>query len=102
MVNGSLVRVRLGRPAADWHTFIFAAHHIICDGWSIDVILDEFLQLCALAPWTVESRRHCSCLALPASRGQFLVPLLSRLKFGLEVVSTAVASGKLTVDDDAP
>jgi hypothetical protein len=50
--------------------------------------------------WTVESRRHYSRLALPPSGGQFLVPLLNRLKSGLEAVGAAATSGKLTVDDD--
>jgi hypothetical protein len=37
--------------------------------------------------WTVESRRHYSQLALPARGGQFLVPLLKRLKSGFEAVA---------------
>jgi amino acid adenylation domain-containing protein len=45
MVDGPLVRGELFRIAPDEHAFIFTAHHIVCDGWSMNVILDELAQL---------------------------------------------------------
>jgi amino acid adenylation domain-containing protein len=39
--NGPLVRMSLLRLATDSHALIFTAHHAVCDGWSINVLLDE-------------------------------------------------------------
>lgn len=36
MVRGQLVKM-----SADHHVLIFTAHHIVCDGWSINVLVDE-------------------------------------------------------------
>ncbi|GAC1539614.1 MAG: hypothetical protein NVS2B17_15040 [Candidatus Velthaea sp.] len=47
LVSGPLVRMALLRLGADDHALIFTAHHIVCDGWSINVILDELAQLYA-------------------------------------------------------
>ncbi|WOJ88236.1 aminotransferase class III-fold pyridoxal phosphate-dependent enzyme [Methylocapsa polymorpha] len=45
LVNGPLIRAQLARWAADDHAFVLTAHHIICDGWSINVIIDELAKL---------------------------------------------------------
>lgn len=42
--KGPLVRAQLVRMAADYHILIFTAHHIVCDGWSINVLVDELSQ----------------------------------------------------------
>lgn len=47
MVDGPLVRGQLLRLGDDEHAFIFTAHHIICDGWSMNVILNEVAELYA-------------------------------------------------------
>jgi amino acid adenylation domain-containing protein len=49
LVNGPVARGHLVRLAPDSHAFIFTSHHIVCDGWSVNVILDEFAQLYAAA-----------------------------------------------------
>ncbi len=47
LVAGPLVRGHLIRLGADAHAFVFTAHHIVCDGWSINVLLDEFATIYA-------------------------------------------------------
>ncbi|WP_048645962.1 hybrid non-ribosomal peptide synthetase/type I polyketide synthase [Nitratireductor soli] len=41
LVNGPLVRAQMARLAADRHVLVFTAHHIVCDGWSVNVIVEE-------------------------------------------------------------
>ncbi len=41
LVEGPLFRTTLVAMAGDRHTLVLTAHHIICDGWSVNVILDE-------------------------------------------------------------
>ncbi len=41
LVNGPLVRAALLSLADDEHALIFSAHHIICDGWSMGIILKD-------------------------------------------------------------
>ena len=38
---GPLVRATLVRLAADRHVLVFTAHHIVCDGWSVNIILGD-------------------------------------------------------------
>ncbi len=45
LVNGPLIRAELVRFAADDHALVLTAHHIICDGWSFNVIIDELSRL---------------------------------------------------------
>src|SRR5205085_4938133 len=45
LVNGPLVRVRLLKFTDQRHELLFTLHHIICDGWSINVLLRELTQL---------------------------------------------------------
>ena len=40
---GPLLRVGLIRQAADKHLLVVAMHHIISDGWSMQIIVDEFV-----------------------------------------------------------
>ncbi len=43
--QGPLLRIKLLRLAPDEHSVLFTSHHIVCDGWSTNVILDELAQL---------------------------------------------------------
>ncbi|MCW5737640.1 MAG: amino acid adenylation domain-containing protein [Enhydrobacter sp.] len=43
--NGPLVRAALVRLAADRHVLLFTAHHIVCDGWSMNVVLNDLAGL---------------------------------------------------------
>ena len=38
---GPLVRCGLARPAKDRHVLLLTAHHIVCDGWSVNIILGD-------------------------------------------------------------
>jgi len=41
LLNGPLVRATLFRLEPQHHALIFTSHHIVCDGWSTNVLLDE-------------------------------------------------------------
>ncbi len=41
LVQGPLVRVQLVQRSHDDYLIVFAAHHIICDGWATAVLLEE-------------------------------------------------------------
>ncbi|SOB88723.1 non-ribosomal peptide synthetase [Streptomyces sp. 1331.2] len=50
LTSARLLRVTLVRTADDEHVLLLALHHIVCDGWSIEVLIRD---LCAL--YAVES-----------------------------------------------
>ena len=45
LVNAPAARVQLVRLAADEHVLVFTAHHIVCDGWSINVFVNELAEI---------------------------------------------------------
>jgi len=45
LVEGPLIRARLLRLQPDRHVLILTSHHIVCDGWSTSVVLDELATL---------------------------------------------------------
>ena len=45
LLNGPVLRLRLFRLEPESHALVFTSHHIVCDGWSINVLLDELSQL---------------------------------------------------------
>ena len=45
LTGGPLVRIQLIRLDADSHVLIFTSHHIICDGWSTNVLLNDLAEL---------------------------------------------------------
>ena len=45
LAHGPMVRAQLVKLRAGDHHLIFTTHHIVCDGWSTNVILDELSQL---------------------------------------------------------
>ncbi len=45
LVQGPLLRTHLAKTAEDQHVLFVTAHHIICDGWSIAVALEETTKL---------------------------------------------------------
>ncbi len=45
LTTGPLARVKLVKLEEELHVLIFVGHHIVCDGWSFAVILDELCQL---------------------------------------------------------
>ncbi|MFK0090370.1 amino acid adenylation domain-containing protein [Pseudomonas sp. NPDC090755] len=42
--NGPLLRVKLLHCAEDEHVLVLTLHHIVCDGWSMDVMAREFVS----------------------------------------------------------
>lgn len=42
---GPLVRMQLLRFGVHDHALLFSAHHVVCDGWSINVLLDELSKI---------------------------------------------------------
>ena len=44
LVGGPLFRAFLVKLGAEKHALVFSAHHIVCDGWSVNVVLDELSQ----------------------------------------------------------
>lgn len=45
LVNGPLIRARLVRLSRNGHALILTVHHIICDGWSLNVLLEELAEI---------------------------------------------------------
>ncbi len=45
LINGPLIRAKLVRIAPDDHVLFITAHHIICDGWSVNIVLSELSEL---------------------------------------------------------
>ncbi|MRF43345.1 amino acid adenylation domain-containing protein [Escherichia coli] len=45
LASGPLLRVRLLQLAAQEHILLLTLHHIVADGWSMNVLIDEFLLL---------------------------------------------------------
>src|SRR5579883_636263 len=47
--NGPLVRAQLVRLDTEYHILVFTSHHIVCDGWSTNVLLSDLAQLYSAA-----------------------------------------------------
>ena len=41
LVNGPLIKVGLIKQSSNLHSLVITAHHIICDGWSIGILLQD-------------------------------------------------------------
>ena len=44
LITGPVVRIRLVRLDQQSHVVLFTSHHIVCDGWSTNVIIDELAK----------------------------------------------------------
>ena len=44
LISGPLVRMTVFRREPDDHVVLFVLHHLICDGWSLGIILNEFFE----------------------------------------------------------
>ena len=47
LVEGPPIRARLFKLSETAHALVLTAHHIICDGWSINVIVTELAEIYA-------------------------------------------------------
>ena len=45
LVKGPLIRVRVVKLAEALHQVLVTAHHIVCDGWSIDVLISDLAAI---------------------------------------------------------
>jgi amino acid adenylation domain-containing protein len=45
LLNGPMIRLRLLRLDTEAHALLLTTHHIVCDGWSTNVLLDELAAL---------------------------------------------------------
>ncbi|MBV4490400.1 non-ribosomal peptide synthetase [Pseudomonas oryzicola] len=45
LASGPLLRVRLLQLAEQEHVLLLTLHHIVADGWSMNVLIDEFLRI---------------------------------------------------------
>jgi amino acid adenylation domain-containing protein len=46
LVEGPMVRAQLVKMEPGYTCLVFTAHHIVCDGWSTNVLLDELPKIC--------------------------------------------------------
>ena len=44
LANGPLLRILLLKLADDEHVLLLTLHHIVSDGWSMNVLIDEFMR----------------------------------------------------------
>jgi amino acid adenylation domain-containing protein len=49
LVQGPLLRAQLVKLAADKHLLLITGHHLVCDGWTVNVIVDELGELYSAA-----------------------------------------------------
>ncbi len=47
LVEGPLIRAHLFELSPDSHALVLTTHHIVCDGWSINVIISEVAEIYA-------------------------------------------------------
>ncbi|WP_346239112.1 amino acid adenylation domain-containing protein [Niabella insulamsoli] len=45
IIHGPLIRFALFHLSADRHIFIITVHHLICDGWSLGILLEDLSKL---------------------------------------------------------
>ncbi|WP_459746952.1 condensation domain-containing protein, partial [Pseudomonas sp. 3A(2025)] len=64
LVNGPLLRVKLLKLAEDDHVLVLTLHHIVSDGWSMPVMVDELVSL-------YEGHRLGDAVSLPAMPIQY-------------------------------
>ncbi|QWA30646.1 non-ribosomal peptide synthetase [Pseudomonas sp. RC3H12] len=62
--HGPLLRARLLRLAADEHVLVLVLHHIVADGWSMPILVDELVR-------GYESHLHGQAPQLPALAFQY-------------------------------
>ncbi|MGO2713545.1 amino acid adenylation domain-containing protein [Pseudomonas helleri] len=44
LANGPLLRIKLLKLGADEHVLLLTLHHIVSEGWSMNVLIDEFIR----------------------------------------------------------
>ncbi|UJP66882.1 non-ribosomal peptide synthetase [Mongoliitalea daihaiensis] len=44
LADGPLIRFRLLKLSGDWYQLVIVAHHVVCDGWSYGLILEDLAK----------------------------------------------------------
>ena len=45
LAHGPLIRAKIICLATDYHLTVITAHHIVCDGWSMGILLEELAAI---------------------------------------------------------
>lgn len=72
LIRGPLIRARLVRITAADHALIVTSHHVVCDGWSTNVMLDELARL-----YTEAAGGTSATLPSPMQYGDYVLAQLA-------------------------
>lgn len=72
LVNGPVARGHLLKLAPELHVLVFTAHHIVADGWSLNIVVDELSK--------------CYCARLAGAKADLPTPL-SYAKYAADQVA---------------
>ena len=101
LVGGPCIRGHLVKLATDSHAFVLTAHHIVCDGWSINVIVDEiaaiYAGLCSGEEATLPAALQFSAYAR-AQSGRDPAELAGTEKFWIDQFAVRPAALELPTD----
>ena len=67
LCNGPLFKVSILKLTTTTHILVFEVHHAVVDGWSMEIILQEFGQI-----YTLTTNDHKPTLALPVQFREFM------------------------------
>jgi amino acid adenylation domain-containing protein len=68
LVNGPLIRVAFIKLEQDLHALLVTTHHIVCDGWSTNVLLGELSQIYGSKVARLECKLPAAPQFLPYAR----------------------------------
>jgi amino acid adenylation domain-containing protein len=103
LVNGPLLRVRVARVAADEHLLAVAVHHIICDGWSLSILMRELAEF-----YSAETGSRAATLPVAPQFSEYLAQpvdeaaLARAEKFWLDQFAGEVPALELPTDRPRP
>jgi len=83
LVAGPLVRATLFKLGSNDHALVVTAHHLVCDGWSINIILEEIAEF-----YAARSEQRAPSLALPVAFSDYSIAQTRRDPADRERVET--------------
>jgi amino acid adenylation domain-containing protein len=105
LVAGPVLRAQLIKLSAETHVMILTAHHIVCDGWSLNVVVDElaksYAALCRGEQADLPVPLAFSTYARTAARRN-VAELEATEKFWLEQFASPTAPLELPTDRPRP
>lgn len=72
LVNGPLFRITLFRRSITQHQVIFTIHHIVCDGWSLGLVIKELGEL-----YKAAVNKQSAALAEPTKFSEYAIQQIS-------------------------